>query len=446
MKTLFQTPLARWLFGLLVLTLVLVVAVLGLSHQDEEPIPLAAPPFRASPQQVERGAYLAKAGNCAGCHTARGGAAFAGGLGIDTPFGMVYSSNLTPDLATGLGGWSSAHFWRAMHNGRSKDGHALTPVFPYPNYTLVTRDDADALYAYLHSLPAITQVPPAQGLRFPFNSQAALAVWRALFFAPGRFQADATRSAEWNLGAYWVRGLGHCNACHANRNALGATSQRLEFGGGLIPMQGWYAPSLTSSAEAGVAGWSVEQVVALLKHGVTDHASALGPMAEVVYRSTQHLSDADLRAMAVFLKALPQTDASASTQPTPPSQVDGFINPNVDRGRGIRLYEKHCADCHGAQGQGGQLAQTVGLSLAHSLVYPALAGNRAVTMANATNVVRIVRSGGFAPATAGNPRPFGMPPFDLNPDDLAAVVSYIRGAWGNHAAPVSPAEVLGATD
>lgn len=433
MKTMFN----RGVFALLMVALALIAAVWLLSHQGEEPIPAQPLPFSATPQQIERGAYLAKVGNCAGCHTARGGDAFAGGLGIDTPFGMVYSSNLTPDASTGLGGWSSAHFWQAMHNGRSKDGHALYPVFPFPNYTQVTREDSDALYAYLQSLPAVSQARPVHGLHFPFNSQAALAVWRALFFSPEVYRTDAAQSAEWNRGAYLVRGLGHCNACHANRNALGATSQRLEFGGGLIPMQGWYAPSLTASAEAGVAQWPVEQVVALLKNGVADHASALGPMAEVVFRSTQHLSNTDLRAMAVFLKALPPTDAPAPAH----SQTDDFIRPNTDLPRGAKIFDKHCADCHGAQGQGGRLAGTVDGPLA----YPALAGNRAVTMAQATNVVRIVRSGGFAPATAGNPRPFGMPPSDLSPDDIAAVVSYIRGAWGNKAAPVNSAEVLGAT-
>ena len=439
----------RWTHAVLALVVVLAVGagtVVYLNQKGEDALPLLAATsaevavVASSPQQIARGAYLATAGNCAACHTARGGALYAGGAGIDTPFGKVYAGNLTPDAQTGLGSWSSAHFWRALHNGRSKDGHLLYPVFPYTNTTRVTREDSDALFAYLQSLPAVAQAQPANDLRFPYNTQVALAVWRALFFTPGADKPEPNRSAEWQRGAYLVRGLGHCNACHASRNTMGATidssSGSAEFGGGLIPMQGWYAPSLNASTEAGVADWNVPQVVDLLKNGVvghdTVHASVLGPMAEVVYRSTQHLTDADLQAMAVFLKALPQAapvDASATTG----------SRSTVDLAKGQKLFEQHCVDCHGAQGQGGHLAgQDTG-----PLAYPALAGNRAVTMASSTNLVRIVRSGGFPPATAGNPRPFSMPPFDLSPEDLAAVVSYIRNAWGNHAAPITAAEVQG---
>jgi mono/diheme cytochrome c family protein len=292
-------------------------------------------------------------------------------------------------------------------------------------------------------------------LRFPYNTQAALAVWRALFFTPGADKPEpnnSNRSAQWQRGAYLVRGLGHCNACHASRNAMGATMDSIsgstEFGGGLLPMQGWYAPSLNAAAEAGVAGWSVQQVVDLLKNGVVGHdtvdasvnasvhASVLGPMAEVVYRSTQHLTDADLQAMAVFLKDLPQS-APASSEAAATDRRSSVAT--VDMAKGQKLYEQHCVDCHGAQGAGGRLA---GLTTG-PLAYPALAGNRAVTMASSTNLVRIVRSGGLPPATVGNPRPFSMPPFDLSPEDLAVVVSYIRQAWGNHAAPITAAEVQG---
>jgi len=430
-------------------------AVVYLNQKGEEALPefvltsaqpatLPIPPIPPTPQEISRGAYLATAGNCAACHTAQGGAAYAGGAGIDTPFGKVYAGNLTPDAQTGLGTWSNAHFWRALHNGRSKDGHLLYPVFPFTNTTRVTREDSDALFAYLQSLPAVVQPQPANDLRFPFNTQAALAVWRALYFTPGADKPEPSRSAEWQRGAYLVRGLGHCNACHASRNAMGATvdnsSGSAEFGGGLIPMQGWYAPSLNASAEAGVADWSVQQVVDLLKNGVvshdTVHASVLGPMAEVVYRSTQHLTETDLQAMAVFLKALPQS------APLELSVIDGSRlskGSSVDLAKGQKLFELHCADCHGANGQGARSAgQEAG-----PLVYPALAGNRAVTMASSTNLVRIVRSGGFPAATAGNPRPYSMPPFDLSPEDLAVVVSYIRNAWGNNAAPITAAEVQG---
>ncbi|MBC7992161.1 MAG: cytochrome c [Rhizobacter sp.] len=395
-------------------------AVIALNLRDEDPLTDAQ--AITTPELIARGEYLARAGNCAGCHTARGGELYSGGRGIETPFGTVYSSNLTPDAATGLGSWTPAYFWRALHNGRSRDGRLLYPAFPYTNYTLVTRQDADSLYAYLRSLKPVSQANREHSLRFPFDTQPALAVWRALYFSPSRANNDATKSAEWNRGAYLVQGLGHCNACHGSRNALGATGGTLDLGGGLIPMQNWYAPSLSDPHEAGVAEWPAQRVVDLLKTGITPQASVLGPMAEVVGRSTRHLADADLRAMAVYLQGLPPTRATQARQPPADSTA-------LDRG--AKLYTRHCADCHGDNGEG-----VAG-------IYPALAGNRAVTLALPANLVRVVLEGGFAPSTAGNPRPYGMPPFAnvLNSAETAAVLSYVRNAWGNQGAAVPEIEV-----
>ena len=374
-------------------------------------------------QVVSRGAYLARAGNCAACHTARGGAAYAGGRGIATPFGTVYSSNLTPDHQTGIGAWSAGDFWRALHNGRSKGGRLLYPAFPYTSTTQVTREDSDAIFAFLRSQPAEERVNLAHAMHAPFDSQMALAVWRALYFQPGVFAPRADQTQEWNRGAYLVRGLGHCEACHSTRNALGATSGKTELGGGLIPVQNWYAPSLASTSEAGVADWKIGDVTALLKTGTSEHGAVLGPMAEVVFRSTQHLDDADLRAIAVFLKGLPQSEPVTSA-PEPP-------DPDVMR-RGAGLYKNRCADCHGDKGQGARGA------------YPPLAGNRKVTMARATNLVRVIFEGGFPPTTLGNPRPYGMPPFGytLSNAEIAAVATYVRNAWGNRAAAVFELEVI----
>ena len=372
----------------------------------------------AATSTAERGAYLAKVGNCAGCHTTRGGHAYAGGLAIQTPFGSVYASNLTPDAATGIGSWTRAEFWRAMHHGRSKDGRLLYPAFPYTSYTLVKRDDSDALFAYLKSLPAVSQANQAHAVRFPYNLQAALAVWRALYFKPAVHTPDVKATAEWNRGAYLVNSLGHCSACHAARNALGATDG-LNLAGGLIPLQNWYAPSLVSKQEANVADWPMGDIVRFFKTGVSPQASANGPMAEVVLGSTQHWNDADLNAMAMYLKALPVTPHSQ--QPTERTITE----------RGSKLYEQHCAQCHGDNGQGVANA------------YPALGGNRAVLMPQKANLVQIVLNGGYAPATAGNPRPYGMPPFvlDLTDAEIAAVLTHIRSSWGNHANAVSELEV-----
>lgn len=416
----------KLLTGLLAAALLFAAAavlVAWLNLRDEVDVKVPVAMITPSDTRVARGAYLARAGNCMGCHTARGGPAYAGGRGIDTPFGTVFSANLTPDEKTGIGSWSPAHFWRAMHNGRSKDGRLLYPAFPYPNYTQVTRADSDAMFAYLRSLPAVEQARPAHTLRFPYDTQAALAVWRALYFKPGVYEADTQRSAEWNRGAYLVRGLGHCAACHSTRNALGASSQALDLAGGLIPMQNWYAPSLSSPHEAGVGDWDRQHIVDLLKTGISPRASATGPMAEVVLRSTQYLSDADLGAVAQFLKELaPPATLALPAAPAAPASV---------LARGGKLYEQHCTQCHGEQGRGVPQA------------YPALAGNRAVTMPQTANLVQIVLNGGYAPATEGNPRPFGMPPFvlELNDSDIAAVLTHIRQSWGNQAGVVTPLEV-----
>ncbi len=394
-----------------------VAAVAALNLQGETPLPATPQVLQATQEQVARGAYLARVGSCAGCHTARGGAAYAGGRGIETPYGKVFAGNLTPDVATGLGAWSPADFWRALHHGRSRDGRLLYPAFPYPNYTQVTREDSDALYAYLRSLPAVQQPSPAHALRFPYNTQGALAVWRALYFRPGRPPVDPARSAEWNRGAYLVHGLGHCTACHTPRNALGAERKAQALGGGMVAGQGWYAPALDMSAEAGVAQWPLQDVVALLQTGVAPQGSVTGPMAEVVFRSTQHLTDADARAMAVYLQALPQRSPAAAAAAIPAATA---LQP------GAKVYEQHCAQCHGDQGQGEPGA------------FPALAGNRAVLLADTTNLLRVVLQGGYLPATAGNPRPHGMPPFRqvLGDDEVAAVLSFVRNAWGNQAPAV----------
>jgi mono/diheme cytochrome c family protein len=416
----------RRVLALLLLSLAATALVAWLNVRGEADIDASgntSATYSATPQQITQGAYIARAGNCAACHTARGGADYAGGMGIATPFGTVYTSNLTPDMQTGLGRWTPATFWRAMHHGRSADGRLLYPVFPYTSYTQISRSDSDALFAYLHSLAPVAQAKRPNELAFPYSTQAALAVWRAMFFRATEFTPEPAHSAEWNRGAYLVRGLGHCAACHAGRNVLGASRSALALQGGAIPMQNWYAPSLASSREAGVADWDTQEVVALLKTGTSQHSSVMGPMADVVFGSTQYLNDTDLQAMAVFLKELPQQALDPLTaQAPPPTQFSA----------GQKLYEQHCSECHGKQGEGARGA------------YPALAGNRVVTMDTPANLVQIVLNGGYPPATAGNPRPYGMPPFHqtLDESQIAAVLTYIRHAWGHAASPVSSLEVM----
>ncbi|MET0507254.1 MAG: cytochrome c, partial [Burkholderiaceae bacterium] len=391
-------------------------------------------------ERIARGAYLALAGNCIGCHTTRGGVPYAGGRGIPTPFGTIYASNLTPDNETGLGHWTADDFYRALREGRSRSGRLLYPAFPYPNYSLVTREDSDSLFAFLRTLPPAANQNRPHALHFPFDSQFALAGWRMLFFRPSDYSPRADRSPQWNRGEYLLRGLAHCDACHSARNLLGAVSVGADLGGGELPGQNWYAPSLASGAEAGVADWPVAEIVALLKTGLSRHGSAIGPMAEVVASSTQHLTEADLMAMATVLKhqadlarggagdgadaaSGPGSEQRRGARGTDSRLPDTSKSSRQSYGRGARLYEEHCNGCHGADGRGAPG------------IYPPLAGNRAVTLQRPSNLVRIVADGGFPPATAGNPRPFGMPPFSQVLDDraIADVLTFIRQSWGNQA-------------
>jgi mono/diheme cytochrome c family protein len=401
---------------------VLAVAVVVIAWPREEFIPASSPAaWAASPENIARGAYLARAGDCVACHTTRGGLEYAGGRALDTPFGRLYGPNLTPDVDTGIGRWSADDFWNALHNGKSRDGRLLYPAFPYTNYTKVSRTDSDALFAYFRSLAPQRRPNTPHELDFPYNQQALLAGWRLLYFKPASFTPQPARGLEWNRGAYLVEGLGHCSACHSTRNRLGATGETLS--GGLIPTIGWYAPSLTASGEAGLGDWDKEHIVALLATGISPRGSATGPMAEVVARSLQHMTQADVGAMATYLKSLPATEAPV------PSSGERAGEQLLAEGR--RLYGSYCVDCHGADGKGKAPA------------YPPLAGNRAVTLTPAVNAIRIVLNGGFPPGTAGNPRPYGMPPYshELNDAQVAAVLTYVRASWGNAAPPVSTPDV-----
>jgi mono/diheme cytochrome c family protein len=417
-----RRPWGRTLASAAAILVLLAALVAWLNLRGEAPLDAAAE-ASATPALVERGAYIASAGNCIGCHTVPEGAPFAGGRGIETPFGTVYAPNITPDPKTGIGHWSAGEFWRALHHGRSKDGRLLYPAFPYPSYTRVTREEADALYAFLRTVKPVEQASRPHALRFPYSTQAALAVWRAMFFRPADFEPEPQKSAAWNRGKYLVQGLGHCAACHSGRNFLGATRLNAEFAGGLMPDQSWYAPALSDPLEAGVQQWPQAEVVRLLKTGVSAHATVSGPMAEVVYASTQYLSDGDLDSMAQFLSTIAVRSEGKAEAKRAPSDV---------RQRGQKLYDAQCAACHGDRGQG-----VPG-------IYPALAGNRAVTLDNPANVVQMIRAGGFSPSTAGNPRPFGMPPFSqlLSNDEIAAVSTFIRQSWGNQAGEVTPLDVI----
>jgi mono/diheme cytochrome c family protein len=400
-------------------------AILYAVHPGKLPPNPGARETAATPQTLTRGEYLARAGDCIACHSVPNGRLFSGGREMPTPFGSLFVPNITPDDDTGIGRWNADDFYRMMHNGVSRDGALLYPAMPFASYTKVTRSDSDALFSYLQSVTPVHQKNRPHELKFPFDNRELLVGWRTLYFSEGEFAPDASQSVQWNRGAYLVQGLGHCAMCHTAINALGGSSESKAFEGGMIPNQNWYAPSLTSNREAGLGDWPVAEIADLLQAGASHRATTYGPMAEVVYDSLQYLTDDDATAMAVYLKTLPRRDAAPV-----PTRESRLVDPAVlESGR--QVYAAQCAVCHGGEGRGQAPA------------YPPLAGNRSITMASPVNAIRMVLNGGYAPGTFKNPRPYGMPPFGqvLSDSDAAAVLTYVREAWGNDGTPVTPTQV-----
>ncbi|MGC4398128.1 c-type cytochrome [Hydrogenophaga sp. T2] len=421
--------MTRRLLGIAATVLLLVAAAFAwVVLRELRPAPLVdGPEPVATPAVIERGELLARGGNCMACHTARDGQPWAGGHPVHTPFGALISSNLTPH-PSGLGGWTAAEFHRALHHGQSRDGRLLYPAFPYPHTTRLSRADTDALFVYLRTLAPVDRPREPHRLGFPYNQPIALAVWRALFFTPAEHRDDPARSAEWNRGAWWVEGVAHCAACHRESGVL--ESPGLALAGGLMPDGAWTAPSLRDPSEAGVQDWSVEAIVELLRGGRNAHASVAGPMAEVVRHGTQHLPEADLRAIAVYLQQVPREPVARHDEAAPARLLT----------LGARVYEQRCAQCHGDQGEG---AWAEGAPADGPWAFPPLAGNRAVTQASPVNLLRWVLDGGYGPSTANHPRPWGMPPFrgQLTDEEIAAVASHVRQAWGNRAGGVDTLQV-----
>lgn len=423
--------------------LMLLVALAGLGHWlgTREP---ADPPARAAAAapgtahgpdesgQITRGRYLAALGNCMGCHTAARdpgqpsgrGALYAGGDVLVTPYGRFHAPNLTPDREHGLGNWTQDDFWRALRHGKRPDGSLLYPAFPYTSYRHLTRADADALFAYLQSLPAVPRPNIDHELSFPYSLRPLLAYWRALYFradAPLPSAGDTEASPQWLRGRYLTEGLAHCAECHTARNPLGALRGDAPLGGAMMPGQGWYAPPLTGEPGTGLGNWAEQDIAELLRTGLSQHGFAAGPMAESVRNGFQHASEADAKAIAHYLKRLP-----AGPPPAPSAVPDYGV-----MAQGRKLYEGLCLQCHQAKGEGLMPA------------WPALVGNPGVLAKAPDNLIRLVLDGGFAPATPAHPRPHGMPPFGptLSDADIAAVATYVRNSWGNSASPVTLPEV-----
>lgn len=368
---------------------------------------------------IAKGKALTEAGDCASCHTADPAKPFAGGKRIETPFGGIYSDNLTPDLNTGIGRWSDEAFLRAMRYGERPDGARYYPAFPYPHFTKVIRDDVFAIRAYLGTLAPVNNSPPHPELRWPLNYRAVMRLWNFAFFRPGIFEADQSKGAEWIRGGYLVEGLGHCGACHTPRNFLGAEKQNARFTGAVV--EGWFAPRLDGAERGGLKSWSVDDIAEYLRSGRNAHSHADGPMAKVILNSTSHMSEADIRAVAVYLKDISPAAPEAAVATPPPAQMES----------GEKLYKGSCVACHELDGSGAPR------------IYPPLPGNANLQSADPASAIKIVLDGAETLTTPRAPNTGSMPPYagKMSDQEVADVVTYIRNAWGNTAPAVAPAEV-----
>jgi alcohol dehydrogenase (quinone), cytochrome c subunit len=385
---------------------------------------------------IKQGEYLARAGDCVACHTAKGGKPFAGGLPMETPIGVIYSTNITPDK-TGLGDYSFEDFDKAVRHGVAKSGSTLYPAMPYPSYARVSESDMQALYAYfMKGVEPVAQENKSSDIPWPLSMRWPLAAWRWMFApAVADYQAPVGVDPVISRGAYLVEGLGHCGACHTPRaltmqeKALSAADGNA-FLSGSAPLEGWIAKSLRGDHKDGLGSWSEEQLVQFLKTGRSDRSAVFGGMSDVVVHSMQYMSQDDLTAIARYLKSLPAVDPKDQ-----PHQYDKQVAEALWKGDdtkpGASVYIDNCAACHRTDGHG------------YTRVFPALAGNPVLQSEDATSLINIVLNGGTLPATHAAPSTFTMPAFAwrLSDQEVADVVSFIRGSWGNVGAPVNAGEV-----
>lgn len=370
--------------------------------------------------QVERGRYLATVGNCAGCHTdeVNDGERYAGGREMETPFGSIYTPNITFDNETGLGLWTRDDFYRAMNEGIARDGSHLYPAFPYPYFTLMPRQEIDAIYDYLSSIEPVYSETPEPQFPFPLNIRQAVMGWNLLYFEPQEFVPDPEQSDEWNRGRYLVDGPAHCGACHTDKNFAGADIEDEYLRGGVL--EDWLAPNIRGGENGGIAHWSEDDIVAFLEGGRNDHTGVMPRMGEVVVLSTQYMETADLEAIAIYLKTL---DDEARDPVEQPSEAI------MTAGGGI--YFDNCAACHASDGTGVPE------------IFAPLAGSNKVNAEDPITMLRVILEGTLAVPTNDNPGPIGMPAFDwkLTDQQIADLATFLRASWGNSAPAVSEGEV-----
>lgn len=399
---------------------------------------LPGPALAQADDAISRGAYLARAGDCVACHTAGSeGALFAGGLPINSPLGIIYSTNITPDPETGIGRYTLEDFSRALRDGVAPGGKHLYPAMPYTSFTALSDDDVRALYDYfMKEVKPVRHRPPETRLSFPFNQRWTLWFWNMLFVSHDRYQPREDCDADWNRGAYLVQSLGHCGACHTPRGLAfqekGYTEESPDYLTGTV-VDNWFAANLTGAPASGLGRFSEEAIAAFLGTGHSDVGVVFGSMMEVIENSTKYLSSQDLKAIAHYLKSLPARAEEAAYKPDAPSvavELAAMVTGEIER-PGVGIYQAFCAKCHKATGEGEKGK------------FPRLAGNPSVLARNPTSLIRLTLEGGEITQTQNGPESEQMPSFagKLSDQEIAEVLSFIRNSWGNIASPVTTREV-----
>ncbi|WP_069384993.1 cytochrome c [Halomonas caseinilytica] len=403
----------------------------------------ASPVFADADDLVERGAYLARAGDCAACHTAPEGKPFAGGLGIESPFGTIYSTNITPDPEYGIGHYTEEQFAAALRDGKRADGANLYPAMPYPSYANLTDEDVHALYAYfMQGVESVATQPPETSLGFPFNQRWGITAWNWLFADQETFTPKADRNALTERGRYLVEGLGHCGSCHTPRG-IAQQEKALDDGDDAYlagaELNGWWVPSLRAGKGGdgqGIEGWDTQAIVDYLKTGRNVHATVGGEMTSVIAHSTSHLTDLDLTSIAQYLKSLPanpanESVASADEREQATRETAARLTSAKHLSDGERLYIDNCAACHFNAGEGADR------------VFPQLAGNSLINADDLTGLIHTILAGARPPATPTIPAQLPMPGFSwrLSNEEVATLATFVRGAWGNDAEPVTAEQV-----
>ncbi len=428
----------KFLLRLIALALLVFVAVLAYALWPTTTAPLA-PLASVDQALIDKGRYLADAGDCTACHTSKDGKPFAGGLAIASPIGTLYSTNITPDKDTGIGNYSLDAFDRALRHGIAANGDSLYPAMPYPAYARVSDDDVRALYAYfMQGVAPVKAENRANDVPWPLSMRWPLAIWRKVFApTPQAVTFDAARYADAQVarGAYLVQGLGHCGSCHTPRaatlqeKALDESGEAFLAGGPVI--DGWLAVNLRGNPADGLGAWSREDIVATLRSARSPtHAVLGGAMGDVVVHSTQHLGDDDLQAIAAYLKTLPASANPVSSFKADPATAKA-LQAGQESGRGAELYVDNCAACHRTDGLG------------YARVFPKIAGNSSVLSADPVSMIRLVLHGSKLPSTASAPSELGMPGFAwrMSDEEVAQLLTFVRSSWGNQAPEVTAASV-----